>query len=293
MAKRILLFIGTNILVIATMSILLWVFGVGNYITAAGIDYGALMTLCLLWGFVGAFISLGLSRIIAKWAMGVHLIDPAQASGEAKWVLDTTYSLAEKAGLTKMPEVGIYEAEEPNAFATGPTRRRALVAVSTGLLAHMTKDEIEGVLAHEVSHIVNGDMVTMTLVQGVINAFVMFLARVIAFAASAAVPKDLANLVHIVTIIVLQILFSILGSIAVCYFSRKREFAADLKAARLASKEKMQAALQKLETLIPQKASFDQDAYATLKIAPSAKSLMKLFSTHPPIAERIARLQQA
>lgn len=297
MAKRILLFVATNLLVITTMSILLWAFGVGNYITATGIDYKALMTLCLLWGFIGSFISLGLSRIMAKWMMGVKVIDPNQAEGSARWLVDTTHRLCNDAGLLKMPEVGVYDSEEPNAFATGPTRSRSLVAVSTGLLSHMSHDEIEGVLAHEVSHIVNGDMVTMTLIQGVINAFVMFLARVVAFAASAAAPKDFAHIIHFVTVIVLQILFSILGSIVVCFFSRQREFSADIKAARLAGKEKMQGALEKLEKLVQTQTgkgqSLDQDAYATLKISSgkTPNKLLMLFSTHPPLTERINRLK--
>lgn len=293
MSKRILLFVGTNILIISTISLVLWVLGVGNYITAAGLDYRALMTYSLIWGFGGAFISLGLSRVIAKWAMSIHVLDPTSTTGEEGWLVTTTHRLARDAGLRTMPEVGIYAADEPNAFATGPTRNRALVAASTGLLNHMSKDEVEGVLAHEVSHIVNGDMVTMTLVQGVVNAFVMFLARVIAFAVASAAPRNLATFAHIATIIVLQIAFSILGSIVVCYFSRQREFRADLKAARLAGSEKMQAALQKLDALTAgQKGSWDRDAYATLKINSSGKALMALFATHPPLRERITRLQE-
>ena len=153
-------------------------------LTKSGYDLSTLAIFCLIWGFVGAFISLGLSRIMAKWAMKVQVIDPQTQNSGEKWVLDTVYRLAKQADLRKMPQVGIYHSEEVNAFATGPTKARSLVAVSTGLLSRMTKDEAEGVLAHEIAHIKNGDMVTLTLVQGVVNAFVMFIARLAAWAIS-------------------------------------------------------------------------------------------------------------
>jgi len=291
MTKRVLLFVGTNLLILTAISLITWFFGLDQYITQAGLNYHALITSCLIWGFGGAFISLGLSRMIAKWAMRIHVINPTQAQGDAKWLVDTTHSLCHNAGLLKMPEVGIYESDEPNAFATGPTRNRSLIAVSTGLLGNMEQDEVKAVLAHEVAHIVNGDMVTMTLIQGVINAFVMFLARVIAYAAAAAAPRNLAGVVHLATVLILQIAFSLLGSIVVCYFSRQREFRADLKAARWAGKEKMQAALCKLEVLVAhRKSNWDEDSYATLKITSTGKAFLALFATHPPLEERIERL---
>src|SRR5690606_37107750 len=176
-AKRIFLFLAVNALVVITISTLMRLFGVEPYLQANGLNLESLAVFCLLWGMGGAFISLGLSRIMAKWMMGVKVIDPNTTDSNAQELVQTVYRLARAAGLSKMPEVGIYQSPEVNAFATGPTKARSLVAVSTGLLQRMRQDEVEGVLAHEVAHIANGDMVTMTLVQGVINAFVMFLAR--------------------------------------------------------------------------------------------------------------------
>src|SRR3989339_1813106 len=184
-AKRIFLFMAVNVLILLTLSITLNILGVRPYLNANGIDYGALMTFCLVWGIGGAFISLGLSRIMAKWMMGVQVIPPNTSDPALSSLVQTVHNLAKAAGLPKMPEVGYYNSPEINAFATGPTKSRALVAVSAGLLESMDRAQLEGVLAHEISHIANGDMVTMTLLQGVINAFVMFLARVIAFSSPA------------------------------------------------------------------------------------------------------------
>jgi len=292
MGKRILLFILTNALIITAITIVTTVFGLRPYISEQGIDYGALMIFCLLWGFGGAFISLGLSRIMAKWMMKVRVIDPSTATGDLRWLVETTHRLCQEAGLGKMPEVGIYDSPETNAFATGPTKNRSLVAVSTGLLRQMSSDEVEGVLAHEVAHIANGDMVTMTLIQGVVNAFVMFFARIIAFALSQFVRAEMRFIVHFAAVIVFQILFSFLGAIVVAYFSRQREFRADAGGARLAGTGKMTSALQRLQRVVqPQAATKDQDAFSTLKISGATKGFMHLFATHPPLEDRIRRLQ--
>ncbi|HRK03240.1 MAG TPA: protease HtpX, partial [Oligoflexia bacterium] len=180
--RRYFLFFVVNIGIVLTISLVLNLLGVSPYIEARGLNMESLAIYCLIWGMAGAFISLAISRIMAKMMMGVKVIDPMTRDSELQWLVSTTHDFAKAAGLRKMPEVGIYESPELNAFATGPTKNRALVAVSTGLLRRMNRSEIEGVLAHEVSHISNGDMVTMTLIQGIMNAFVMFLARLIAFA---------------------------------------------------------------------------------------------------------------
>ena len=226
-AKRVFLFVATNILIIATLSTVMSVLGIQPYLDAKGINYQSLTIFCLLWGFGGAFISLALSRIMAKWMMGVKVIDPQTTDHELQNLVQKVYGFARKAGIEKMPEVGYYEADDLNAFATGPTKNRALVAVSTGLLRNMSESELDGVLAHEVAHIANGDMVTMTLVQGVVNTFVMFLARVIGFFASQFVSEDKRNIVQFGVVIGLEILLGVLGMIVVSFFSRRREYRAD------------------------------------------------------------------
>ncbi len=292
-AKRIFLFALLNILVIITLSITLNILGIKGYLTNYGIDYYALMVFCLIWGMGGAFISLMLSRIMAKWMMGVHVIDPDTRDPELRWLLDTVYKLSRQAGLSKMPEVGIYESREINAFATGPTRNRALVAVSSGLLENMSQDEIEGVIAHEVSHISNGDMVTMTLLQGVINAIVMFLARVIAFVITSRRDGERNSspwLRYFITVI-LEILFSFLGMIVLAWFSRFREFKADEGGAKLAGKDKMIAALERLKRTIERADIMNVESVKAFKIS-SKSSFLHLFSTHPPLEDRINRLKE-
>ncbi len=294
-AKRVLLFIAVNVLVVLTISITLNLLGVRPYLSARGIDYRALLIFCAVWGMGGAFISLGLSKVMAKWAMGVKVIDPASADPGARELVNTVHNLARAAGLPKMPEVGIYESPEVNAFATGPTRSRALVAVSTGLLRRMGQREIEGVLGHEVTHIANGDMVTMTLIQGVINVFVMFFARVIAFAVVQFLRRDDRGgswgLQYLITF-VLEIVLSLLGAIAVAAFSRWREFRADTGGARLAGRENMISALQALQRTT-ELVDTRQQALATLKIAGKRGGLALLFASHPPLDERIERLRSA
>lgn len=297
MAKRIALFLLTNILVITTISIVLNVLGVASYLTANGINYTSLLIFCSIWGMGGAFISLLLSKMMAKMAMGVRVIDPQTAVGAEHELLTMVYTLAARVGLPKQPEVGIYDSPEVNAFATGPTRSNALVAVSSGLLMKMNSSEIEGVLAHEISHVANGDMVTMTLIQGVVNAFAMFLSRIIAYAISMALSRSdndsegMSMGVFYLLSIVFDILFTILGSIVVAAFSRWREFHADAGGANLAGKSKMIAALECLQNVSEQAYDKRGESLATLKISYPAKWL-GLFATHPPLAERIRRLQQ-
>ena len=283
--KRIFLFMAVNLLVVLTLSIVLQMLGVGPYLSARGIDYGSLAAFCLVWGMGGSFVSLALSKTLAKWSMGVKVIDPR--SGDA--IVETVHALARRAGLPAMPEVGIYDSPEPNAFATGPTRSRALVAVSTGLLKSMNKEELEGVLGHEIAHIANGDMVTMTLIQGVVNAFVMFLARIIAFALSRNSDRDGRGMERM-TVFALEIAFGVLGMIVVAWFSRWREFRADAGSAKLGGREKMIAALQALQRRFEPHDT--QEAFAALKIAGGRVGLMALISTHPPLAERITRVKE-
>ena len=297
--KRIFLFLSINILVMTTISILLRVLGVGPYLNAYGLDYGNLAAFCLIWGMGGALISLSLSRIMAKWMMGVQVIDPSTRDSDLQQLLVTVHRLARGAGLSVMPEVGIYDSPEVNAFATGPTRSRALVAVSTGLLSRMSQGELEGVLGHEIAHVSNGDMVTMTLLQGVVNAFAMFLSRIIAFAISQALRGDREGgrdrggspMISFAVQMVLEIVFMILGSMVIAWFSRFREFRADLGGAKLAGRDKMIRALQSLQRTFESVDASAQPAVQSLKISGRPSGLMGLFASHPSLDERIARLK--
>lgn len=296
-AKRIFLFIIVNLLVITTISIVLSLFNVQPYLQQAGINYTDLMIMCLVWGMGGAFISLAISRIMAKWMMGVKLIDPNTRDPFQKQVLETVYGLAQKAGLPKMPEVGIYQSPEINAFATGPTKRRSLVAISSGLLQNMDKAQVEGVLAHEITHISNGDMVTMTLLQGIINAFVMFLARVLAYILSGFGRNGERQGSYgsfMIWTIVFQILFMVLGSIVVAWYSRKREYRADAGGAHLAGKNKMIHALEGLQaTIHRQDPAHQKEALQAFKISNYGKrGFAMLFASHPPLEDRINALKK-
>jgi heat shock protein HtpX len=299
-AKRIFLFLALNMLIVLTLSVLLNVLGVRPYLNANGLDYEQLAAFCLIWGMGGAFISLGLSRIMAKWMMGVKVIDAGTRDPELQGLVQTVHALARGAGLPKMPEVGIYNSPEVNAFATGPTKSRSLVAVSTGLLQRMGSAEVEGVLGHEVAHIANGDMVTMTLLQGVVNAFVMFLSRIIAFAVTQALAgrrddregSAVGGPVFYIVTFVLEIVFMILGSILIAAFSRRREFRADQGGARLAGRENMIRALESLQRMQGLVDPNTQPAVATLKISSKPGGVFALFSTHPPLETRIERLQR-
>ena len=289
-AKRIAMFVAVNLLIILTLSITLNLLGVGYYFTARGIDYHALLVFCLVWGMGGAFISLGLSRIMAKWMMGVQVIDPATTEPGLSELVSTVHRLASAAGLPAMPEVGIYPSPEINAFATGPTKSRALVAVSAGLLERLDRYQLEGVLGHEISHIANGDMVTMTLLQGVINALVMFLARIIAFfLANRGRDEDSSAAPSYLVIFLLEIVLSFLGMIAVAAFSRWREYRADAGGARLAGREKMIDALEGLRRNIEYADLTRRQSLATLKISGGRR--FSLFATHPPLEDRIERLK--
>ncbi|WP_282033335.1 protease HtpX [Metabacillus indicus] len=290
MAKRIFLFLLTNILVLTTIGIVLSLLGVGSYVTAeGGIDLISLLIFSAVVGFSGSFISLFMSKWMAKMMMGVKVLKPDQnLSAYERNLVERVHRLARAAGIRKMPEVGIYQSREVNAFATGPSKNNSLVAVSTGLLEEMDDAAVEGVLAHEVAHISNGDMVTMTLLQGIVNTFVVFLARIAAWIASRFVREDMAPIVHFIAVLVFQILFSILGSLVVFAFSRHREFHADKGGADLAGKDKMVHALRMLKGYT-QRISSDQSSVASLKI--SGKRGLALFSTHPDLDERIRRLE--
>lgn len=294
-AKRIFLFLLTNILVIATISIVVSLLGLDHYLTANGLNYQSLAVFCAIWGMGGAFISLLLSKFMAKRAMGLEMIDPQKANAQQKFVLDMVYKLARKVGIQKMPEVGIYDSPELNAFATGATKNGALVAVSTGLLNSMSQGEVEGVLGHEISHVANGDMVTMTLIQGVVNAFALFFSRIIAYAVSLAFSRGenegpSMGVFYIVSFLC-DILLTLLGTIVVAAFSRWREYRADAGGARLTGRENMVGALRQLQKHFDQPEDNRAPALAALKISHKS-GLLSLFASHPPLEKRIERLQR-
>ena len=291
--KRILLFLLTNIAVVAVLGIVASLLGVNRFLTSNGLNLSALLGFALIMGFGGAIISLLISKPVAKWSAGVRIIngpDGPQNADEA-WIVETVRKLAEKAQIG-MPEVGIFEGE-PNAFATGAFKNSSLVAVTTGLLQGMTKEEIEAVIAHEVAHIANGDMVTMTLIQGVMNTFVVFLSRVIGYAVDSFLRKGDSNnsgpgIGYFVTTIVLDILLGFVAGMIVAWFSRQREFRADAGAAQLMGrKQPMINALARLGGMHPAELPKSMAAMGI------AGGIGKLFSTHPPIEERIAALQNA
>lgn len=296
-ARRILLFIAVNALVLITISIILNLLNVKPYLTSSGLDIESLLIFCLIWGFAGAFISLMMSRLMAKWMMGVQVIDPDTNDANERKLLQIVYSLAQRAGLPANPEVGIYESPEVNAFATGPTKSRALVAVSSGLLQKMNNSEIEGVLSHEIAHVANGDMVTMTLLQGVVNAFVMFFARLLAFVVlrmgkgrdeGSELPSPL---LYNIVVFAFEIVFMILGAIVIATYSRFREYRADEGGAKLASREKMIGALKALERCVKiQDPAAQNSNFQAFKIS-SKESFLHLFASHPPLEKRIARLE--
>ncbi len=298
-AKRVFLFLAVNFLVIVTLSIILNIFHVQPFLKSQGLDIKSLLIFCLIWGMGGAFISLALSKHMAKWMMGVRIVDEGTHDPELSRFVATVHRLAREAHLPSCPEVGIFESPEPNAFATGPTKRSSLVAVSTGLLRRMSQKEIEGVIAHEITHIANGDMVTMTLVQGVINAFVMFLARILAYVVSGLGRSrneggSGSYVSYYMFVFLFEMVFMVLGSIVVCWYSRFREFRADRGGADLAGREKMIAALESLQRMQQiQDPHASKPSFQAFKISTRGKSgFMMLFATHPPLEERIARLNQ-
>ena len=291
--KRFFFFILTNVAVIAVLMTITSIFGIGSYLAPYGLDLKALAIFSLIIGFTGSFISLLLSKKMAKWMMKVRIIKTASDDDEA-FLLNSIEHMAQQAGF-KTPEVGIYESPEVNAFATGASKNSSLVAVSRGLLDAMNRDEVEGVLAHEMAHIKNGDMVTMTLIQGVINTFVIFAARAIAYAVQMFMSRDgegsVGGIVYWILSIAFEIVFGILASVIVFSFSRWREYGADYGGAELAGKKKMIAALQKLQSNKGMIAKGNK-SFATMKIS-DRPGFMSLFSTHPPLEKRIMTLQQA
>ena len=285
--KRIVLFLVTNLAVMLVLSVVLSVLGVDRFLTESGINVGALLVFSLVLGFGGALISLLMSKPMAKWSTGAQVIDGSEGP-EQRWLVDTVRKLAGKAGIG-MPEVAYYEGEA-NAFATGAFKDSALVAVSTGLLQSMSREEVEAVLGHEVSHVSNGDMVTLTLIQGVVNTFVVFLSRIVGYIVDKAVFKTERGIGpgYYITVIVSQIAFGVLASLIVAWFSRQREFRADAGSARLlGSGRPMVNALARLGGLAP--GALPQ-SIATSGIN-NTPGFMALFSTHPPIEARIAALQ--
>lgn len=287
--KRVFLFLATNLAVVLVMSVVLSLLGVNSYLTANGINFSTLMVFSLVVGFTGAIFSLLISKPMAKWSTGARVIDTPSNSTEL-WLVNTVKSLSERAGIG-MPEVAVYEGAA-NAFATGAFKDSALVAVSTGLLESMNREEVEAVLGHEVSHVANGDMVTMALIQGVVNTFVIFLARVVGYAIDKALFKnndDRPGIGYMLTIFACEIVFGVLASIIVCWFSRQREFRADAGSARLMGNgQPMINALSRLGGLEPGELP---KSMAASGISDKA-GIAALFSTHPPMEERIAALKQ-
>ncbi|MCI1014875.1 protease HtpX [Herbaspirillum sp. C7C2] len=290
--KRIVLFLVTNLAVMLVLSVTASLLGVNRYLTANGLNFGMLLVFCGLMGFGGSFISLFMSKTIAKWSTGARVIEQPQNSTEL-WLLQTVQTLAARAQLP-MPEVAVYDGP-PNAFATGASKSNSLVAVSTGLLQGMTKEEVEAVLAHEVAHIANGDMVTLTLIQGVVNTFVMFFARIVGYFVDSFLRRNNEEnsgpgIAYMVTVFVCEIVFGILASIIVMYFSRQREYRADAGAATLmGSRAPMINALRRLGGL--QSDGLPQNLQASG--ISGREAWLGLFSSHPPLESRIAALQAA
>jgi heat shock protein HtpX len=307
--KRWSLFIITNLLIMVTFGI-----AATFLIRALKLDMYApnlpsLLIFCGVFGMAGSFFSLFISKWMAKTMYGVKIIDSQNLNPELYQMADAAtlrrlvsrvHSFAQRAQLSKMPEVGIYDSADPNAFATGPSKSNSLVAVSTGLLSTMSEAEVDGVLAHEVAHIANGDMVTMALLQGIVNTFAMFFSRILASIAANSVDENKKHMVYFIATIIGDILFTLLGSFVVAYFSRRREFRADRGSAEIGSKQNMVAALQKLQMLtnhprmqMAEATQDGKDAMAAMKISSGRRGgILALMSTHPPLEERIAALQR-
>lgn len=304
MGKRLGLFILTNILVLTTVAIAWSLITTFTNIDGSfqssdgvlGINVLSLLIFSLLLGFGGSLFSLAISRWVAKKMMRVKVLDPEKNLNRAeRAIVEKVHRMARAAGLIHMPEVGVYQSKEVNAFATGPSKKRSLVAVSSGLLQEMDEDAVEGVIAHEVAHVDNGDMVTMTLLQGIVNTFVIFLSRVAAIILARFVRPELQFIVQLAAIIILQILFSILGSLVVNAYSRHREFHADRGGADFAGKDKMTHALRSLQNYANRAQvddHTDDSALQTMKIN-GKRSFAQLFSTHPDLQDRIERLEQS
>ena len=290
--KRIALFLATNIAVLLVLVVVTRLLGVDNYLDETGINYGSLLVFSVIIGFTGSLISLAMSKPIAKWTTGAQVIVQPRNSTES-WLLSTVQRQAQQAGI-RMPEVAIYHSPDVNAFATGARRNAALVAVSTGLLQNMRQNEAEAVLAHEVSHVANGDMVTLTLIQGVVNTFVIFLSRIIGMIVDRVVFRNDRG--HgpgfMITSIIAQIVLGILASTIVMWFSRQREFRADAGGAQLAGRQNMIAALERLKAgHAPAQLPDSLQAFGIAGGGRKAR-LARLFSSHPPLDERIEALRR-
>jgi len=286
--KRIFLFLATNLAVVELLSVIINLFGLNQWLAAEGIDYTGLLVFSAVVGFAGSFISLLMSKTAAKWSTGAKVIDGSEGTSQ-HWLVETVKRLADKAGIG-MPEVAMYEGA-PNAFATGAFKNSSLVAVSTGLLESMTKEEVEAVLGHEIGHIANGDMVTLTLIQGVVNTFVVFLARVVGFFVDKIIFRTERGIGvgFYITVFVCEIVFGILASMIVAWFSRQREFRADAASAQLLGTPRpMINALARLGGLEP---GALPPAIQTAGITNKPSGIFALFSTHPPFEQRIAALQ--
>ena len=289
--KRIVLFVVTNLAVMLVLGIAASLLGVNRFLTANGLNLGMLLAFAALMGFGGAIISLLISKPMAKWSTKAQIINNS-SDPTHRWIVQTVERFAQKAGIG-MPEVGIYEGE-PNAFATGAFKNSALVAVSTGLLHSMNRDEVEAVIGHEVAHVANGDMVTMTLIQGVMNTFVVFLSRVIGYFVDKVILKndrDGVGIGYYITTIVLDIVLGVLAAIIVAWFSRQREYRADAGAAQLMGrKQPMINALARLGGMDPGQLP---QTVQNMGISSRPSGLMALMSSHPPIEDRIRALQQS
>jgi len=287
--KRILLFLATNLAIVLVLSLTMRLLGVEPYLNENGLNLGALLIFAAVMGFGGAFISLAISKWMAKKSMGVRVIDAPSNTTEF-WLVETVRKYSADAGI-KMPEVGIFDTPEVNAFATGMSRNSSLVAVSSGLLEQMSKGEAEAVIGHEIAHVANGDMVTLALIQGVVNTFVMFLSRVIGHLVDKIVFKTERGQgpAFFVTMIIAELVLGVLASTLVMWFSRKREFRADMGGASLAGKQNMIGALERLASLHP--APLPEKMAAFGIAGGGASGLKRLFMTHPPLEERIAALQ--
>lgn len=287
--KRIVLFVATNLAIMLVLSITMRILGIEPYLQANGLNLGSLLAFAAVMGFGGAFISLAISKWMAKKTMGVRVIETPSSSTEL-WLVDTVKKYAADAGIG-MPEVGIFDTPEVNAFATGMSKNSALVAVSSGLIQTMTREEAEAVIGHEIAHAANGDMVTMALIQGVVNTFVMFLSRVIGHTIDKVVFKNerSGGPAFFVTMMIAELVLGILASIIVMWFSRQREFRADRGGASLAGKQNMISALERLNSLHPAPLPEKMAAFGIAGGSP--QGWKRLFMTHPPLEERIAALR--
>jgi heat shock protein HtpX len=292
---RILLFLATNVAILVVLSVVFNLLGLEGILAENQVDLNlqALLVMSAVIGFLGSFISLFISKWMAKRSMGVQIVDPQQPRNDTeRWLLSTVQRQAQQANIG-MPEVGVFDAPDPNAFATGANKNNALVAVSTGLMRAMSKDEVEAVLAHEISHVANGDMVTMALIQGVVNTFVIFLSRLVGFFVDRVILKNDRGLGigYFVSSIIAQIVLGILASMIVMWFSRRREYRADAGGAHLAGRNSMIGALKRLQGAAPEASVLPEQMAAFGIHGSKPKGLRALFMSHPPLSERIAALE--